>query len=87
MARPQFIRPTVTVGRRVIMGNVSAVKSALNNLSYTFPDDLNMLLVGPKGQKVFLMGDAGGVRFSHVDLIISDKKSMERRQMHCPMRP
>jgi len=29
-------------------------------MSHTYPDDLDILLVGPGGQKVLLMSDAGG---------------------------
>jgi hypothetical protein len=32
----------------------------LNELSHTFPADIDMLLVGPQGQTVILMSDAGG---------------------------
>ena len=32
----------------------------MNNLNHTFPDDLDVLLVSPSGQKVMLMSDAGG---------------------------
>jgi subtilisin-like proprotein convertase family protein len=32
----------------------------LSNLSHTYPDDLDVLLVGPGGQKVMLLSDAGG---------------------------
>ncbi len=32
----------------------------IENLSHTFPDDLDVLLVGPNGTKAILMSDAGG---------------------------
>ena len=32
----------------------------LNNLYHVFPDNIDVLLVGPNGQKYVLMGDAGG---------------------------
>ncbi|MEO6036292.1 MAG: DUF11 domain-containing protein, partial [Verrucomicrobiota bacterium] len=41
-------------------GLVSKVAVTLNGLSHSFPDDLDILLVGPAGQKVVLMSDAGG---------------------------
>ena len=31
-----------------------------NNLSHAYPDDIDILLVGPAGQNVLLMSDAGG---------------------------
>jgi len=32
----------------------------VTGISHTYPDDLDILLVGPGGQKVLLMSDAGG---------------------------
>ena len=32
----------------------------LNNLSHTFPDDIDILLVGPQGQNAIIMSDVGG---------------------------
>ena len=39
---------------------VTKVTVTLSNLSHTFPDDLDVLLVGPGGQTVLLMSDVGG---------------------------
>lgn len=41
-------------------GAVRKVSVTLYELSHTWPDDLDILLVGPDGQKVMLMSDAGG---------------------------
>ena len=41
-------------------GLVSKVTLTLTNLSHTFPDDIDVLLVGPAGQKVVVMSDVGG---------------------------
>jgi subtilisin-like proprotein convertase family protein len=43
-----------------ILGTVTKVTARINNLSHTFPDDLDVLIVGPAGQKVILTSDAGG---------------------------
>jgi subtilisin-like proprotein convertase family protein len=43
-----------------IAGTVSKVTVTLTNMNHTFPDDIDVLLVGPAGQKVILMSDAGG---------------------------
>ena len=41
-------------------GTITNVTLRLNDLSHTFPDDIDMLLVGPAGQKVVIFSDAGG---------------------------
>ena len=43
-----------------ITGRVNEVTVTLSNLIHRTPDDLDILLVGPRGQKVILMSDAGG---------------------------
>lgn len=43
-----------------LSGAITDVSVTLSNLSHTFPDDLDILLVGPGGQRVLLMSDAGG---------------------------
>ncbi len=43
-----------------IAGTVSKVTVTLTSMSHTFPDDVDILLVGPAGQKIILMSDAGG---------------------------
>lgn len=41
-------------------GTISKVIVKLNGINHTYPDDIDILLVGPGGQKVILMSDAGG---------------------------
>lgn len=43
-----------------VTGIISKVTVTLVGLTHTFPDDLDVLLVGPQGQKIVLMSDAGG---------------------------
>ena len=52
-----------------ITGQVGKVTVALNGFSHTFPSDVDVLLVGPAGQKVMLMSDAGG-GFSVTNLMV-----------------
>lgn len=39
---------------------VTRVEVSLNGFSHTFPDDVDIVLVGPQGQRAVLMSDAGG---------------------------
>jgi uncharacterized delta-60 repeat protein/uncharacterized repeat protein (TIGR01451 family) len=41
-------------------GTITKVTVTLNNLTHDYPDDIDILLVSPTGQKVTLMSDAGG---------------------------
>jgi uncharacterized repeat protein (TIGR01451 family) len=45
-----------------ITGQVTRATVALHGLSHSFPDDLDIMLVGPEGQRLVLMSDAGGGR-------------------------
>src|SRR5918992_4243720 len=38
---------------------VTDVDVTLNNVTHTFPDDIDVLVVGPQGQNVIVMSDAG----------------------------
>jgi hypothetical protein len=41
-------------------GRSGGIRVTLNGLYHTFPDNIDVLLVGPGGQRFVLMGDAGG---------------------------
>jgi len=43
-----------------LTGLVSKVAVTLSNVNHAFPDDVDVLLAGPSGQKLVLMSDAGG---------------------------
>jgi subtilisin-like proprotein convertase family protein len=52
---------------------VDTVTVTLNNLSHHFPSDIDILLVGPEGQNLILMGDTGdSVDISNVTLTFDD---------------
>jgi len=56
-----------------VTGVVSKVTVTLADLSHTFPADLDILLVGPRGQNVLLMSDAGaGFDLNSVKLKFDD---------------
>jgi hypothetical protein len=43
---------------------VSQLRVTLTNLNHSYSDDLDLLLVGPQGQSVLLMSDAGATSLS-----------------------
>lgn len=43
-----------------LVGNVAKVTVTLNRFYHTFPDDVDMLLVSPTGQRVVIWSDMGG---------------------------
>ncbi|MDB6024302.1 MAG: hypothetical protein JWM68_525 [Verrucomicrobiales bacterium] len=56
-----------------VTGSVSKVTVIVSNLSHAFPEDVDMLLVSPTGQKIVLMSDAGaGNTISNVTLKFDD---------------
>nr|MBA3480381.1 proprotein convertase P-domain-containing protein [Pirellulales bacterium] len=56
-----------------LTGMVTDVNVSFFGITHTLPDDLDVLLVGPAGQKVVLMSDAGGNSdISGVNLVLDD---------------
>ena len=56
-------------------GPITELRVTLRGLSHSFPDDLDILLVGPDGTAVALMSDAGGGtgnRLSGIDVTFDD---------------
>ena len=49
-----------TIGVSGLSAAITDVDVTLNNVTHTFPDDIDVLLVGPHGQNVILMSDVGG---------------------------
>ena len=56
-----------------LVGSVASVTVTLSNLSHSFPEDLDIVLVSPGGQKVLLLSDAGAsVAINNVTLTFND---------------
>lgn len=65
-----------TIGFGGFDGTITFVQVTLHNISHTFPDDLDILLVGPGGQSTILMSDCGGDHtLNNVDLAFADSSS------------
>ncbi|MFI8709270.1 proprotein convertase P-domain-containing protein [Bacillus sp. NPDC077411] len=59
-----------------LTGTISKVTVTLSNMSHTFPTDIDILLVGPGGQNVLLMSDAGAdLDINNVTLTFDDDAS------------
>ncbi|MFN8357659.1 MAG: S8 family serine peptidase [Spirosomataceae bacterium] len=56
-----------------ISGLIDKVTVTLKNLSHTYPEDLDILLVGPNGEKMIIMSDVGGgPNFSNTTITLDD---------------
>ncbi|MBK1986192.1 M10 family metallopeptidase C-terminal domain-containing protein [Sphaerospermopsis aphanizomenoides BCCUSP55] len=59
-----------TINVSGVSGNLANLRVTLTNLSHTYSDDIDILLVGPTGAKAILMSDAGGsAGLSNVTLV------------------
>ena len=57
-----------------IQGTVTDVNVKLKGLTHAYPDDIDVMLVGPHGQRVILMSDVGGGDpVSNLDLTLDDE--------------
>jgi subtilisin-like proprotein convertase family protein len=59
---------------------VTDVNVTLNGFTHTFPDDIDVMLVGPAGQHVILLSDAGSLNFgdpgaANLSLVFDDQAS------------
>jgi uncharacterized repeat protein (TIGR01451 family) len=56
-----------------LVGTVSKAVVTLTNLAHASPDDVDILLVSPTGQKMILMSDAGGtIQITNTTLVFDD---------------
>src|SRR5262249_9689501 len=59
-------------------GRISRVEVRINGINHNNPDDLDVLLLGPSGERVRLMSDAGGVEnLINVNLRFADAAASE----------
>ena len=62
-----------SIGVSGLTGTISKVTVTLNNINHTFPDDVDVLLVGPTGANAIIMSDAGGsADINNVTLVFDD---------------
>ena len=66
---------TITVSG--VSGTISDVNVTIKGLTHTNPDDLDILLVGPSGEKIILMSDCGGTPdVSSINLTFDDEAAV-----------
>jgi subtilisin-like proprotein convertase family protein len=69
---PASVYPS-TITLSGVPGLVSALTVTLKQLNHTFPDDIDVLLVSPGGQKMIILSDAGsGVDAVNANITIND---------------
>ncbi len=62
---------TINVGG--FANSLSDINVHLNGMNHSWPDDVDILLVGPQGQNLVIMSDAGGsLDLANVDLVFDD---------------
>lgn len=63
-----------TIDASGLTGAIADINVTINGLSHTFPDDIDVLLVGPGGLKIILMSDAGGPHdVTNINLTFDDQ--------------
>lgn len=66
-----------------LTGVITNVDVTLTGASHTFPADVDVLLVGPFGQNVVLLSDAGaGTDINNITLHRRDRRPVRRRRGH-----
>lgn len=75
----------IQVPMAMLAGEIVKATVTIHELSHSFPDDLNILLVGPNGANVLLMSDVGGgVGLSGVTLTFDDEAANSLPDSHSP---
>lgn len=66
-----------------LAGNIVSASVTISNLTHSFPDDLDILLVSPTGASVMLMSDiGGGLGLSEVTLTFDDAAASQLPDGH-----
>lgn len=75
-----------TVAVSGLAGPIVKATVTISNLTHSFPDDLNILLVGPTGVAAVLMSDVGGgLGLTNVTLTFDDEASSSLPDNHSPL--
>ena len=64
-----------TINVSGVIGLVADVNVTLTGFGHTFPQDVGVLLVGPRGQRVVLMDGAGDAPTTNVNITFDDQAS------------
>lgn len=60
-----------------LTGTITDLNVTISGLTHTFPADIDMLLVGPGGQKIIFMSDVGGATpVSNITLTLDDEAGL-----------
>jgi subtilisin-like proprotein convertase family protein len=63
-------------------GPVTDVDVILHGLTHDYPADIDMMLVGPGGQRAMVMSDAGEDPLASADLVLDDEAAAALPQVH-----
>ncbi len=67
-----------TINVSGLVGAITDVNVTLTGLDHSFPDDIDMLLVGPTGKRIILMSDTGGSNvIAGVNITFDDSAAAE----------
>ena len=78
-ADPYPSRITVTPSSALPAGSrITDLNVHLNTFTHTFPDDVDVLLIGPTGESVILMSDAGGFQAVGSLTLVIDNQAQAR---------
>lgn len=65
-----------------VVGPITDLDLELHGLTHSYPEDIDMMLVGPGGQRVMVMSDAGEDPLVSADLVLDDEAAAPLPQVH-----